>query len=195
MKSIFTASSVSSTPVPGTPDARCRPSRVHADAPGALMDTTAEFTMKTTRFLAAFATCLLATAAWAQSDTSTRPLNLNLPPTDFPASSSTAPKAATASPTGSPAAKDPPGTYYGDTSGRMPNREIADDGTPRCDDATYNKPQVHGSLSTGVVSSSRGGSGSYQAGEVNLTQAFGSCEHPTGGVSISVGSGTGHFHR
>ena len=48
-------------------------------------------------------------------------------------------------------------------------------------------------IGTGVVSASHGGSGSYQAGAVSLSQAFGSCEHPTGGVSISVGGGTGHF--
>jgi len=90
-------------------------------------------------------------------------------------------------------AKDPPGTYYGDTSGQMAGADIEDDG-PRCDDATYNKPQVHGSVSTGVVSASHGGSGSYQGGAVSLSQAFGSCEHPTGGVSISVGGATGRFH-
>lgn len=89
--------------------------------------------------------------------------------------------------------KDPPGTYYGDTSGQMAGADIEDDG-PHCDDATYNKPQVHGSVTTGVVSASHGGSGSYQGGAVSLSQAFGSCEHPTGGVSISVGGTTGHFH-
>lgn len=152
--------------------------------------------------LALAALSFLATAAVAQE----KPLNLRLPPDYVPASSSTAaPPAATQGPAG-PAVtksgesvavtpsrpKDPPGTYYGDTSGRMTGAEVEDDG-PRCDDATYNKPQVHGSVSTGVVSASHGGSGSYQAGTVSLSQAFGSCEHPTGGVSISVGGGTGHF--
>lgn len=89
--------------------------------------------------------------------------------------------------------KDPPGTYYGDTSGQIAGADIEDDG-PHCDDATYNKPQVHGSVTTGVVSASHGGSGSYQGGAVNLSQAFGSCEHPTGGVSISIGGATGRFH-
>jgi hypothetical protein len=90
-------------------------------------------------------------------------------------------------------AKDPPGTYYGDTSGQIAGADVEDDG-PHCDDATYNKPQVHGSVTTGVVSASHGGSGSYQGGAVSLSQAFGSCEHPTGGVSISVGGATGRFH-
>jgi hypothetical protein len=74
----------------------------------------------------------------------------------------------------------------------MANTE-ADSGAPRCDDATYNKPQVHGSITTGVVSSSHGGSGSYQGGAVSLSQAFGDCEHPTGGVSISIGGANNNF--
>ncbi|HXP00939.1 MAG TPA: hypothetical protein VN813_10560 [Luteibacter sp.] len=161
--------------------------------------------MKSILALAAF-TSLLATATVAQE----KPLNLKLP-ADYvpaPASSTAAPAASTGSTTtaGAPVTKsgdsvavtpsrpkDPPGTYYGDTSGRMAGADVEDDG-PRCDDATYNKPQVHGSVSTGVVSASHGGSGSYQAGAVSLSQAFGSCEHPTGGVSISVGGGTGHFN-
>jgi hypothetical protein len=180
---------------------------VHADAPGALMNTPPEFPMKTTCLLAVLVFSLLATTAWAQSDS--KPLNLNLPPTDLPtsaygatspakgSSTSTAATRGTSdkgAPNTGPSSKDPPGTYYGDTSGRMTREDVADAAVDDCDDATYNKPQIHGSVSTGVVSSSRGGSGNYQAGTVNLSQAFGSCEHPTGGVSISVGSGTGHFH-
>ncbi|WP_132144812.1 hypothetical protein [Luteibacter rhizovicinus] len=137
--------------------------------------------MKSSHFLATLALSLIATGAWAQN--AGKPLNLKLPPTDFPPPASTAPAPA----------KDAPGTYYGDHSTRIQTDDEYADGTPRCDDATYNKPQVHGSVSTGVVSSSRGGSGSYQAGTVNLSQRFGDCDHPTGGVSISVGGGTGHF--
>lgn len=139
---------------------------------------------------------LLSSAAMAQD--AAKPLNLKLPPNYVPASSSTvAAPAKAGSSAGSVAItpsrpKDPPGAYYGDTSGRLSSDEVEDDG-PRCDDATYNKPQVHGSVTTGVVSASRGGSGSYQGGMVNLSQAFGSCEHPTGGVSISVGGTTDHF--
>jgi len=147
---------------------------------------------------------LVATSSWAQD--ASKPLNLRLPADYVPApASSTAAAPASASSVAGTAPKngdsvavtpsrpkDPPGAYYGDTSGRMANTE-ADSGVPRCDDATYNKPQVHGSLSTGVVSASHGGSGSYQAGVVSLSQAFGDCEHPTGGVSISVGGGNNNF--
>jgi hypothetical protein len=127
---------------------------------------------------AAFLAILLAAPAWSQS--ASQPLNLKLPPSDLPASSSTAPKPATA-----------PGLYYGDTSGRTAaDDEVAVD---NCDDATYNQPQVHGSVGMGVMSGNHV-DGSYQRGTVSLSKAFGSCGHPSGGVSLSIGAGSGHFH-
>lgn len=163
-------------------------------------------------FLALVALSLVATAGMAQD--TPRPLNLRLPADYTPAPAGTAPaspRPADATVSADPKAPsvapknggenvavtssrplDPPGTYYGDTSGRMTGVD-GDDGRPHCDDATYNTPQMHGSVTTGVVSASHGGSGNYQAGAVSLSQAFGSCEHPTGGVSISVGAGQGHF--
>jgi len=121
---------------------------------------------------------LLAMPAWSQ-DVSP-PLNLKLPPSDLPASASTAPKPASA-----------PGVYYGDHSGRTAaDEEVAVD---HCDDATFNQPQVHGSVGMGVMSGSHV-DGSYQHGTVSLSKAFGSCDHPTGGVSVSIGAGSGHFH-
>ncbi len=110
-------------------------------------------------------------------------MNLKLPPSDVPAASSTAAKPASAA----------PGVYYGDTSGRMGNNDTAAATTSNCDDYSYNQPQVHGSVGMGVVSGNHFGGG-YQTGTVNLTKAFGSCDHPTGGVSISIGGGTGNFH-
>lgn len=123
---------------------------------------------------------LLIAPAWAQS--AGQPLNLKLPPSDLPASASTAPKPSSA-----------PGVYYGDHSGRT----AADDETTTvadCDDATYNQPQVHGSVGMGVMSG-RHVDGNYQNGTINLSKAFGSCDHPTGGVSVSIGAGSGHFHH
>ncbi len=137
--------------------------------------------MNIQRFLPALLASLLTTSAWAQ--TAAKPLNLKLPPSDLPAASSTAAKPARAA----------PGVYYGDTSGRMGNNDTAVAATSNCDDYSYNQPQVHGSVGMGVVSGNHVG-GSYQAGTVNLTKAFGSCDHPTGGVSISIGGGTGNFH-
>lgn len=132
------------------------------------------------RQIIALATSLLVASAWAQ--TATGPLNLKLPPSDLPATSSTAAKPA----------GDAPGVYYGDTSGRMGNDTVAS--VPDCDDSTYNQPQVHGSVSTGIVSGSHMGTGSWGAGQVNVSKAFGSCDDPGGGISISVGGGSGSFH-
>lgn len=137
--------------------------------------------MNIQRFLPALLATLLATPAWAQS--AGKPLNLKLPPSDLPAPSSTA-----AAP-----AHDAPGVYYGDTSGRMGSTEVATGSRPDCDDSTYNEPQVHGSVGMGVMSGNHM-SGNYQTGTVNVSKAFGSCDDPGGGISISIGTGSGHFH-
>jgi hypothetical protein len=131
------------------------------------------------RLISIFAASLLATSAWAQS--ASQPLNLKLPPSDLPAASATA----------APPARDAPGVYYGDKSGRTDADDVAA-AAPACDDATYNQPQVHGSVGMGVVGGNHL-SGDYQTGTVNLSKAFGDCEHPTGGVSISIGGAQGHF--
>jgi len=138
--------------------------------------------MSIQRILPALFVSLLTATAWAQ--TPAKPLNLKLPPSDLPAAAST---------TAAPRAHDAPGTYYGDTSGRMGNTEVASSERPDCDDSTYNQPQLHGSVGMGVVGGNHV-SGNYQTGTVNLSQAFGSCDHPTGGVSISIGAGSGRFH-
>lgn len=139
--------------------------------------------MNIPRHFVALAASLLATTAWAQ--TAGKPLNLKLPPSDTPAASSTAAKPAASA----------PGVYYGDTSGRMGNNDTtaAATTTDDCDDYSYNQPQMHGSVGMGVVGGNHV-SGNYQTGTVNLSKAFGSCDHPSGGVSISIGGGTGHFN-
>jgi hypothetical protein len=139
--------------------------------------------MNIPRHFVALAASLLATTAWAQ--TAGKPLNLKLPPSDIPAASSTAARPAASA----------PGVYYGDTSGRMGNNDTtaAATTTDDCDDYSYNQPQMHGSVGMGVVGGNHF-SGNYQTGTVNLSKAFGSCDHPSGGVSISIGGGTGHFN-
>ncbi|WP_430390771.1 hypothetical protein [Dyella sp. 20L07] len=166
--------------------------------------------MKIIRTTAFIAVSLLTSAVWAQS--ADQPLNLKLPAGVAPAtsSSSAAPattdaKAAVTPPPANTASnantassvhsKDPPGTYYGDTSGAMGDSQAAmSQPVVTCDDATYNQPQVHGSVTTGVMAGNHV-SGSYTGGGVTLSQAFGSCDHPSGGMSISVGGTTGHFGR
>ncbi len=122
----------------------------------------------------------LALPAWAQ--TAGKRLDLTLPPGAVPARSTSA----------APPGADSPGVYYGDTSGRMDTDDAA--ALEHCDDAAYNQAQLHGSVGMGVVAGSHV-AGNYQGGTVNLSKAFGSCDHPTGGVSISIGGTTGHFHR
>jgi hypothetical protein len=152
-----------------------------------------------------FAGALLVTTVWAQT---AQPLNLKLP-NNLPASSSTSAKPASSSSTANPSAtpvvsgasaksgtgtgtpaKPAPGVYYGDTSGST-DSGIAS--AQACDDSKFNDAQVHGSVSTGVVSGSHVGTGTWEGGEVNVTKAFGDCDHPTGGVgfSISVNQGQG----
>jgi len=140
--------------------------------------------MKPSRLLPALLAGLLALPAWAQ--TSQQPLNLKLPPNAVPP-----PKAAAAVPAGTSTA---PGVYYGDTSGTTDASLAANapDAVDTCDDATYNKTQVHGSVGMGVVTGSHV-SGNYQTGTVHLSKAFGDCDHPTGGMDISIGVGQGHF--
>jgi hypothetical protein len=174
--------------------------------------------MKTASITAFVAASLLAATAWAQR--SDQPLNLKLP-ANLPASSASAAATSTAAPTDAAKAaaggnatpapanataqanagsgaysKDPPGTYYGDTSGALGDTQAAASAQPAatCDDATYNQPQVHGAITTGVMAGNHF-SGSYGGAGVTLSQAFGSCEHPTGGMSISVSGSQGHFGR
>ncbi len=139
------------------------------------------------RFLPVLLTALLATSAWAQS--AAKPLNLKLPPSQLAAASSNpADSSHPVAPTSSA-----PGVYYGDTSGRMGNTEVATDARATCDDSTYNKAQVHGSVGVGVVGGNHV-SGNYQTGSVSVSKAFGSCDDPSGGINFSISSGTGEFH-
>ena len=159
------------------------------------------------------ATSILATSAWAQS--APQPLNLTLPrdsvssQTDAntaPAPSTTAtstvavpgPTAATAQPSSANSA--PPDTHYDATANQIvdaadsANRPLdaADSGKPTCNDAAYAQPQVHGSVGMGVVAGNHI-SGNYQTGSVQTTKNFGSCDHPTGGMSLSIDVGQGNF--
>ncbi|GAB3793296.1 hypothetical protein [Dyella agri] len=140
------------------------------------------------RLVIALSTSLLATAALAQ--TASQPLNLklppqnDLPPSDLPAHSSSASK---------PATSTTPGMYYGDTSGTTNAADEHTASAQHCDDSTYNQAQMHGSVGMGVVGGNHM-SGNYQTGTVNITKNLGDCDHPTGGVSFSVGVGQGNFH-
>lgn len=125
----------------------------------------------------------LASSAAAQS--ASPPLNLKLPPGAVPAASSSAARPASSS--------TAPGVYYGDTSGTTDASLAANAPADTCDDATYNQPQVHGSVGMGVVAGNHL-SGNYQTGTVSVSKAFGDCDHPTGGMSFTISGGQGHFN-
>ena len=158
------------------------------------------------------AASVLATSAWAQS--APQPLNLTLPrdsvssqtgaaPARSAEASSTAAVPATAAATGQPSSANsaPPESHYDATANQIvdaadsANRpvDVADSGKPACDDATYTQPQVHGSVGMGVVAGNHV-SGNYQTGSVRLSKNLGSCDHPTGGVGLSINVGQGNFN-
>ncbi|MGN6790287.1 MAG: hypothetical protein ACTHJP_12270 [Rhodanobacteraceae bacterium] len=132
------------------------------------------------------ATCLAAGVASAQN--AGQPLNLQLPPSDMPVAASTAASRPATDRNGNPTSA--PGVYYGDHSGPAPTEHVA---VQRCDDATYNQPQMHGSASMGVMGGNHV-SGSYQAATVHLSKNLGDCEHPSGGVGLTIHVGQSRFH-
>ncbi|MEW9571104.1 hypothetical protein ABQJ54_05025 [Rhodanobacter sp. Si-c] len=140
------------------------------------------------RLVIALTASLLATAALAQ--TSGQSLNLKLPPqNDLPPSD----LPAHASSTSKPASSSVPGVYYGDTSGSTSAADEHTASAQRCDDSTYNQAQMHGSVGMGVMAGNHM-SGNYQTGSVSVTKNLGDCDHPSGGVSFSIGVGQGNFH-
>jgi len=69
--------------------------------------------------------------------------------------------------------RDPPGTYYGDTSGTpsrrgQPDTEVVDDG----------KARVWGSFTTGIGHTKGYGTSHYNAAEINVSKSFGDGERP-----------------
>jgi len=154
---------------------------------------------------------VLATSAWAQS--APQPLNLTLPRDSVSSQTGAAPaRSAEASSTAAvpaPAAgvqpssanSAPPDTHYDATANQIvdaadsANRpvDVADSGKPACDDATYRQPQVHGSVGMGVVAGNHI-SGNYQTGGVQVTKNLGSCDHPAGGLGLSINVGQGNFN-
>jgi hypothetical protein len=130
----------------------------------------------------AFLLAALAVPAWAQ----TAALDLKLPADTAPppaaavANESAAATARAASPPALPSMTD--------ANGAGPHARTA------CDDSTYGKPQVHGSIGMGVVAGNRL-SGDYETGSVQVSKALGSCEDPKGFVSVSIDVGQGNIDR
>jgi hypothetical protein len=133
--------------------------------------------------LALLAGTVLAGSAHAQDDA--RRLDAMAVAPSSTAGTTSATSAGTAPATASPtSANAKPGTYYGDTSG-VPVVADGDDTAESCDDTTYNKPQVHGTVGVGVFGGDHA-SGSYRSGAVNVSKHLGDCEHRTGSLSLTV---------
>jgi cytoskeletal protein RodZ len=159
------------------------------------------------------AVSLWATAVCAQSVS--QPLNLSLPPDIVSSQNATAAAAsardgktvsvaaapaATTTAQSAPANATSPVPGYDEAANRTvdaadaANRSVdgQEASEPACTDAAYTQPQVHGSVGMGVVAGNRV-SGNYQTGGVQVAKAFGSCDHPTGGASLSIDVGRGSF--
>lgn len=162
--------------------------------------------MKTVLIVMLSGACLLAGGAWAQAapqaSSAMSPTDGALPPppmTPPPKHVQPAPSSSVAQPANIPATaradSSAPGAYFGDTSGRTYARDARVAAAPRCNDATYNQPQTHGSVSMGVAGGRFGGN--YQAGTVSVVKNLGSCENPKGSVGFSISVGQSRFggHR
>ncbi|HYM85782.1 MAG TPA: hypothetical protein VET30_03505 [Pseudoxanthomonas sp.] len=83
--------------------------------------------------------------------------------------------------------RDPPGTYYGDTSGRPSTRKDAD-----AEAADDGKAKVWGSFTTGIGHTKGYGTSHYNAAEVNVSKSFGDGERPNNvNLQIRVEQGDG----
>ncbi|KAF1710153.1 hypothetical protein [Pseudoxanthomonas sacheonensis] len=115
-------------------------------------------------------------AGGAAAQSADAPLDLRVPePAAAPAATDAAAKS------------DPPGTYYGDTSGRPSRRAwdepaVEDDGTAK----------VWGSFTTGIGHTKGYGTSHYNAAEVNVSKSFGDGERPNAfNLQIRVEQGDG----
>ena len=120
--------------------------------------------------------CLgLFAASHAMAQAAAEPLDLRVPEQPNPYATKPGPQ------------RDPPGTYYGDTSGkpassRFTEAEVIDDG----------KAKVWGSFTTGIGHSKGYGTSHYNAAEVNVSKSFGEGESSkTFNLQINVEQGDG----
>ncbi len=113
-------------------------------------------------------------AATADAQESATALDLSLPP-------SSAPHVPVAAP-----AADPPGTYYGDTSGRTRSAPFEAQEPGHAGDA-----EVWGSVSTGIGYSRAYGNSHWSAADINVSKRFGEGGNSRMDLHISVGQSDG----
>jgi hypothetical protein len=83
--------------------------------------------------------------------------------------------------------RDPPGTYYGDTSGKPASSGLAEEA-----EADDGKAKVWGSFTTGIGHTKGYGTSHYNAAEVNVSKSFGDGEsNRTFNLRINVEQGDG----
>jgi hypothetical protein len=138
--------------------------------------------MYTTRMIIALLFCV-AEPVLAQSSSSS--LNLQLPSSATSQQTSAisepkpAPEPSATTDTGSSNTANLPAPYdttYGDRRDAVENA---------CDDKTYSKPQVHGSVGIGVAASKRASANS-ETTELDVSKPLGSCDDPKGNISASI---------
>lgn len=93
-------------------------------------------------------------------------------------------------PQGSVYSQDPPGTFYGDTSGvpvSQTNTVVARNacGTPLDEDD--GKAAVHGSVATGIGYTKGRGNSHWNAANVNLCKTYTTDEGNTGAFNLNIG--------
>ena len=103
-------------------------------------------------------------AARADAHAPTEALDLSLPAAGTATTESSSTRSFDA-----PASSDPPGKYYGDTSGRTTSRDSLGGQQPGDD----GEPQVWGSVSTGIGYSKGYGNSHWSAADINVSKAFG----------------------
>jgi len=120
--------------------------------------------------------CLAMSGAATAAAQSTTDLDLSVP------EQAATPAAPAKAPQG-----DPPGTYYGDTSGTPSSRD--NDELPLADDGTA---KVWGSFTTGIGHTKGYGTSHYNAAEVNVSKSFGDGDRPNAvNLQIRVEQGDG----
>ena len=89
---------------------------------------------------------------------------------------------------------DPPGTFYGDKSGRRLSDRGAANGIA---EVTDDKLRVNGSLTTGIGYSKEGGNSHYNAAEINLNKNYTTDEGKTHNMNLNIrvseGKGPGFY--
>ena len=90
-------------------------------------------------------------------------------------------------PADSPYAKSPPGTWYGDTSGKPASSAFAEE-----TEADDGKARVWGSFITGIGHSKGHGTSHFNAAEINVSKSFGEGERKNSiNLQINVEQGDG----